>query len=334
MLYHRQNKTFRHPHAKNLRATLFFYFQQIGNQVLCPHYHVTHPTDAKPESNSVFFKANVPKPFLTAEIQSHNDELLDFVTSNAVAEKSFYYAENFPYRFVNLNFMTLLGYKRINDFVTEANNSTLANVHVSDQRCYVEYLRTAYEKNSARLSFNERYQYQSSYFVKYRLQSPYLTKEISVLEWGNFFTLNGQTIVNCFVLNLNAVENVSCAIDMTKTIYPTLREDFGIHIGRNIIAYPMLQQIKINGDMVELTRVENEIFLVLANNLNQPISMEKIYASIWKNAELNLTSNALPMHISNIRRKLNPYESLIRLEYIRNKGYCLQTEFKLTRCES
>lgn len=69
------------------------------------------------------------------------------MTSNTVAEKSFYYEENFPYRFVNRNFMTLLGYKQIGDFVTEANSSTLANVYVSDQRRYVEYLRTVYKNN-------------------------------------------------------------------------------------------------------------------------------------------------------------------------------------------
>lgn len=162
--------------------------------------------------------------------------------------------------------------------------------------------------------------------MKYRLQSPYLSEEISVLEWGNFFTLNGRTIVNCFVLNLAEVENISSAkekIDATPASV-SLREDFGIHIGKNIIAYSMKHQIKINENTVELTRVESEILLALTNNLNQPISPEKIYASIWKNAELNLTSNALPMHISNIRRKLNHHENLIRLDYIRGKGYCLR----------
>ena len=160
----------------------FFYFQQFGNLVLCPHYHVTRSLNAKIENKSVFFNANSPVPFLTAEIQSHNNELLDFMTSNAVAEKSFYCEENFPYRFVNRKFMTLLGYKQIGEFVTEENHSALANIHVADQRRYVEYLRTVYKNNVGRFGFDQKYQYQSSYYVKYRLQSPCLSEEISVLE--------------------------------------------------------------------------------------------------------------------------------------------------------
>ena len=250
------------------------------------------------------------------------------MNSNAIAEKSFYYAENFPYRFVNREFMSLLGYEKISDFITEENNSMLVNVHVADQRKYVEYLRNEYENNVARFNFDEKYKYQSSYCVKYRLQSPQLSEEVSVLEWGNFFTLNRRTIVNSLVLNLNEVENISSRNeenDIEASAAVSVRENVGIHISKEIVVYPMRRQIKINDDLIELTQVESEIFLVLADNLNKPISMEEIYRSIWKNNELHLTSNALPMHISNIRRKLNQYEGLIQLNFVRNKGYCLHT---------
>ncbi len=305
----------------------FFYFNQFGNEVICPHYHVASPINTQKKIRSVFFNANAPEPKLPGEIQSHKEELIDFMNSNAVAEKSFYYAENFPYRFVNREFMNLLGYEKISEFITEENNSMLVNVHVADQRKYVEYLHSEY-KNINKFNSDEKYQYQSSYCVKYRLQSPQLSEEISVLEWGNFFTLNGRTIVNCFVLNLNEVENISLGNeenDIESSATVSVRENFGIHISKEIVIYPMRRQIKINDDLIELTQVESEIFLVLADNLNKPISMEEIYRSIWKNNELHLTSNALPMHISNIRRKLNHYESLIQLNFIRNKGYCLHT---------
>ena len=88
----------------------FFYFNQFGNEVICPHYHVTLPIKTQKKIRSVFFNANAPEPKLPGEIQSHKEELIDFMNSNAVAEKSFYYAENFPYRFVNREFMNLLGH--------------------------------------------------------------------------------------------------------------------------------------------------------------------------------------------------------------------------------
>ena len=185
------------------------------------------------------------------------------MNSSAVAEKSFYYAENFPYRFVNREFMSLLGYEKISEFITAENKSMLVNVHVADQRKYVEYLRNEYKNNVDRFHFDEKYQYQSSYCVKYRLQSPQLSEEVSVLELGNFFTLNGRTIVNCFVLNLNEAENLSSRneenkIESSATV--SVRENFGIHISKEIIVYPMRRQIKINDDLIELTQVESEIF--------------------------------------------------------------------------
>lgn len=106
--------------------------------------------------------------------------------------------------------------------------------------------------------------------------------------------MNGRTIVNSLVLNLNEVENISSRNeenDIEASVAVSVRENFGIHISKEIVVYPMHRQIKINDDLIELTQVESEIFLVLADNLNKPISMEKIYRSIWKNNELHLTSN-------------------------------------------
>lgn len=303
----------------------FFCFNQFGNITICRHYHFTIPTNSTVPTESIFFNKNFPIPFFQIEIQQHKEELLDFINSKAVAEKSFYYAENFPYRFVNHKFINMLGYDKSYEFVTEENNSILANIHVSDQRRYVEYLRTVYENNIKNFRFNQKYQYQSSYCVSYRLKSPYLHEEIFVFEWGNFFTLNGRTIVNCLVFNFNEAENISLGNDNTASEPNLIQENFGIRIGKKIIAYPASHQIKIEDETIELTKIESEIFLLFANKLNQPINIEEIYLNIWNNEELQMTSNSLRMHISNIRHKLNPYKNLIRLNTVRNKGYCLQT---------
>ena len=127
--------------------------------------------------------------------------------------------------------------------------------------------------------------------------------------------------------NVNLLEIANLGFDeekfFSKKMTNSIRADSGIHISQNIIVYPRSRKIQIEGDSIELTPIENELFLVLVDNLNQPITPEEIYKIIWMKSELQLTSNVLPMHISNIRRKLSPYENSIKLSYVRSKGYCL-----------
>lgn len=187
----------------------FFNFNQLGKGIICPHYHVSRPFNAPKVSKTVFFNENMPNPKLPSEILSYNEELIKFMNSDAVAEKSFYYEENFPYRYVNRKYMQLLGYSTIREFVAEQNYSSLVNIHVADQNRYVEYLQAHHAEKIGNRNFGQKYQYLSTYYLSYRLQSPNLAEEVSVLEWGNFFTQNGRTIVNCFVLNLNEVTQLS-----------------------------------------------------------------------------------------------------------------------------
>lgn len=102
-----------------------------------------------------------------------------------------------------------------------------------------------------------------------------------------------------------------------------IRADYGMRICQGMIFYPRTRKIKIGDKIVTLTPIESEIFLVLADNLNQPIMAEKIYDTIWTNSELQLLDHVLPMHISNIRRKLRKCADSIRLVYVKNEGYCL-----------
>lgn len=175
------------------------------------------------------------------------------------------------------------------------------------------------------------------------------TKKTLVLNYFFYFNLQGDKII-CTHYHVNRQFNINKAVWLVflnenmpypklpseiqdyseakkifqkKKIADSIHADFGIHISQNIVIYPRSRKLKIEGDTIELTPIECEIFLVLADNLNQPISAEKIYEIIWLKSELQLTSNALPMHISNVRRKLAPYEHLIKLPHIKNEGYCL-----------
>ena len=302
----------------------FFYFNQLDDKVICTHYHVSRQFDMNKPIRLVFFNENMPYPKLPWEIQAYNEDLLEFMNSDVVAEKSFYYEDTggsmFPYRLVNRKYIKLLGYTTIQEFITEQNSSSLSNVHAADKDRYVEYLAKHYAENIAGLNSEPQYKYRSTYYLRYRLQSPNLADEVNVLEWGNFFTEKSRTIVNCFVLNLNESEKISANVKISSSI----RSEYGIHIKQNIIVYPRSRKIKIDSETIELTPIECEIFLVLVDNLNQPIMPEKIYEAIYQNSSLRMTSNVLPMHISNIRRKLGAYRHLIQINFVKGKGYCLQ----------
>ena len=76
------------------------------------------------------------------------------------------------------------------------------------------------------------------------------------------------------------------------------------------------------GKIIDFTPTEFEVLLNFIDNINKPLTLEKIYAMIWNDSELKLTSNTLRMHISNIRRKLKISNgSLVHLDTIPNEGY-------------
>lgn len=297
----------------------YFYLKQVGNRLICPHFHVSRPSKANQLIESVFFNENPPRRNIPSEIESYNDNFLELMNSEAVAEKSFYYERQFPYRIVNLNYMKLLGYKTIHEFIDKETTSSLAHISAADKVCYMKYLARHYENNVAGNEFEEQYKYRSTYYVKYHLRSPKLAEAVEVMEWGNFFTQNGRTIVNCFVVNMNEVDKI---FDGNKKS-DLSRAECGMRIGR-LIYYPRTRKIKIEGKVTELTPIENEIFLVLVDNLNQPIMPDKIYVMIRNNSEVQVMGNVLPMHISNIRRKLRESDDSIKLVYVKCKGYCLK----------
>ena len=178
-------------------------------------------------------------------------------------------------------------------------------------------------------------QSQDSCFIIAKITFMYTpTQKPFVLNFFFYFNQLGDKIIcthyhvsRTFNVNLHEIANLDLNADkisLKKKMPDSLRADSRIHISPEIIVYPRSRRIKIEGENIELTPIETELFLVLADNLNQPISPEKIYEIIWMKSELQLTSNVLPMHVSNIRRKLSPYENLIKLSYIRNKGYCLR----------
>ncbi len=96
-----------------------------------------------------------------------------------------------------------------------------------------------------------------------------------------------------------------------------------LHIGELTI-FLNNNQVMLRDEFLPLTTTEYKLLIVLANNLNQIVSTEKLYNELYSNSELKYTSRALNMHISNLRHKLHIEEfALLRLETVRGKGYAL-----------
>lgn len=189
----------------------YFYFVQ-AEKILCRHYHVVNSFKIPKKIDEIFFNKDFPSPQFSHEIQSLNEDFIEFLNSLADSEKNF--------DGVNPNLIKLLKNSRINNF---------------------------------------------------------------------------------------------------------LRQEYAIHIKKNIIIYPRLKHLKIDEKIVEFTGIECEIFLFLLENLNKPVSIDEIYKKIWNSSFLHSTSNVLPTHINNIRKKIKNYDS-IKIFFVRNEGYLLKIE--------
>lgn len=102
-----------------------------------------------------------------------------------------------------------------------------------------------------------------------------------------------------------------------------LPENNLLHLGELTI-FLNSNQVMLNDEFIPLTATEHKLLRVLAGNINQIVSTDKLYSELYSTSELKYTSRALNMHISNLRHKLHIEEyACLRLETIRGKGYAL-----------
>ncbi len=96
-----------------------------------------------------------------------------------------------------------------------------------------------------------------------------------------------------------------------------------LHLGELTI-FLNSNQVMLNDEFIPLTATEHKLLRILAGNINQIVSTDKLYSELYSSSELKYTSRALNMHISNLRHKLHIEEySCLRLETVRGKGYAL-----------
>lgn len=318
-----------------------FYIQLISDELLVSHYHVHIPIKKQLYENAEQFIMNKAarnaNELLKMDLQYQHSLLHNFYDTKHTPMKSFCWEEGLPYCYVNPLFINLIGYDKINTFISQGKFSSLAHIHPDDQEKYLQHLRESFPE-VLNLNLTNEWQWHASYSITYRIRT-YDMEEKYVFEWGNLFTLNGHPIVNSLVLPLKKslypppilLENTPAGTMGSSVTVPSdqqhlssLLNDNGIYIGNMIIIYPKHHKLLIKEKLIDLTPIEFNLMLMLAENINNPIDSEKIYNNLWNDSELKITSYTLKTHISNLRRKLKiASEDSIKLIHIKNRGYCL-----------
>jgi len=92
---------------------------------------------------------------------------------------------------------------------------------------------------------------------------------------------------------------------------------------------PVNQSVSVEGEIVLLADKEFKLALFLFNNLDRPVSRNRILMEIWERTDEEL-SRSLDVHIAWIRKKLNigANGTSVRLTAIYGYGYRLMQVFK------
>ena len=96
-----------------------------------------------------------------------------------------------------------------------------------------------------------------------------------------------------------------------------------IRIGKLIISMDN-REIVFDGKQIQLTKVEFRILKVLAENKNTVVSKDKIIHYVW-NEDSSATDNALGIHITRLRKKINCDQSQL-IETVWGLGYRLNNK--------
>lgn len=307
------------PYLSNIK--FLFQFILVEKELLISYCQVQIPFKIQNKNSAFFLSPNKSPIESHIDWQYHFEMLLNLLDNNSISMKVVHCQPNLPYHYVNLKFLNLLQCPCIKDFVAENKNS-IEHIFPADQKRYRNFVKSHIQKSLKNLQPSKTWQWHNSYYIIYRI---FNRENFYVLECGNLFTLNSSQMIMAIVLPL---QDISIFYNLTnkkeKEFQSTdyLLDNFGIRISKNFILYQMKRQALIDGKLVDFTPTEFEILLNFVDNINKPLTLEKIYGLLWNNEELQMTSNTLRMHISNIRRKLKISDKPpVHLDTIPNEGY-------------
>lgn len=315
------------PYFASIKA--LFQFKLVGEKLLVSYYQVTIPLKSLTPEN-FFLPTNKNPVEMHIDRQYQYEMLANLMDGNITAMKVVHCEENLSYHYVNQKYLKLLQCPCLKDFVAENKNS-IEHIFPTDQKRYSDFIKSHIQQAKKFSGSENFWQWCDSYYIVYRI---FNRENFYVLEWGNLFTLNNSSMIMAIVLPLQDISIFENMYNQKEEGNPfalshDLFNNFGVRISKNFILYQTKRQAMINGELIDFTPTEFEVLLNFVDNLDKPLTLDKIYEMIWNDNELHLTSNTLRMHISNIRRKLrNSENSPIHLDTIPNEGYKFWIEGK------
>lgn len=95
-----------------------------------------------------------------------------------------------------------------------------------------------------------------------------------------------------------------------------------IRVG-NVVVDPGMRQVLYRNRRIELTNIEFDVLALLMRSAGRPVSRDQIAAIIYQR-EASAYERSIDVHVSHLRRKLEPDGGLIRT--IRGVGYLFQAK--------
>lgn len=193
---------------KNCQTSLkmSLYFKMKNENVNLVHCHMHTPIEKEFLIDSQHFISNKNFGELLQIDITHQQRMLKKILwdTEHMAVKIFCYEKDFPYCYVNDQFLKLEGSEKLSEFIKENKFSSLAHINLNDQQRYIDTLKDNFPEE---LSFSEQgnYKWQGSYEVEYKLQT-FDNRYKDVHEFGNLFTFNNHSIVSSTIFELKKKE--------------------------------------------------------------------------------------------------------------------------------
>jgi len=84
------------------------------------------------------------------------------------------------------------------------------------------------------------------------------------------------------------------------------------------------REVIVDGKKIDLTKIEYEIFLLLAENFGSAVSRDQIIEELYGNQNYSITPKTINYHIFNLKKKMGSAAEYI--ESIKGFGYKLKTD--------
>lgn len=112
------------------------------------------------------------------------------------------------------------------------------------------------------------------------------------------------------------------AVDLRQVPAAADGADDTIRCGAGLVVYEARREVRIEGDVVDLTRIEYDVLAHLATRLSRVCTREEMVMAIWSSA-LPHDHHLVDVHVANLRSKLRQHSATTWIHTIRGIGYRL-----------